>query len=642
MKSSLFTLIIVLINFGLNAQCYDDACDDDNDIGAPFTACCTGNTAGATWSGYGDVGCVNMGTATNPDVWISFTANVTGFIQITIDNITQSGITQFVVFDHQNSEVCASLNSFGILAGSGCNDLPGDGVGGVTSIDTVEYAVEIGERYWILVSADVQNGATPGTFTLCVDLIAPPPPPPPAPGQDCVDAQVLCNESGSGFYNGQLDLGDGNIEENTTGGWSSCIGNEQSSQWYTFTASSSGTIEMMLTPDNYTFVPGNGPGTGSFGDDFDWELYNITASGCTNTAVSLACDYAAPRGSTGFSATGAAGFGQVSNTDYQAPGGGPGDQNQWNTTNVSLVAGNTYALIVQNYSGSLGGVTVDFQGTSIIGPVSANAEFSSTLISTGCEAQLSVTNAVIPNYIYTWDFGDGTTFTGSAPPDHYYTEPGTYIVSLVVADPLGCTVDNVLIIDVADCVVLPVGLIDFDAELTEDNERVNLEWATNSEQDNDFFTIEKSIDGYDWERLREVDGVGNSTTIQYYQSVDDAPYFPTTYYRLKQTDFSGEYSFSNIVSTTNDAKIRGALIAHLAPNPAKDYLSFEYSGFDFTTPITINVFNELGQLMSSEEVTEIHKNMKFAINTRGLGNGVYRLDITQEYRSEGQKFVVLH
>ena len=178
-KNLLLAVSAVLINFGVFAQCYDDACDDDNDIGAPFTACCTGNTAGATWSGYGDINCVNMGTPTNPDVWISFTADVTGYIQITIDNITQNGITQFVVFDHQNAEVCSSLNSFGLLAGEGCNDLPGDGPGGVTSIDTVAYPVEIGERYWVLVSADVENGAIPGTFELCIDLIQPPPPPPP-------------------------------------------------------------------------------------------------------------------------------------------------------------------------------------------------------------------------------------------------------------------------------------------------------------------------------------------------------------------------------------------------------------------------------------------------------------------------------
>ena len=633
MKNLLFALIIVLINFGLKAQCYTDYCDE-NDIGAPFPACCVGNTAGATWSGYGDVGCVNMGTATNPDVWISITANTTGYIQITMDNITQNGITQFVVFDHQNSQVCSSLNSFGILAGSGCNDLPGDGVGGVTSVDTVLYPLEAGERYWILVSADVQNGATAGTFNLCVDVVPIPPPSPPAPGQDCPTAAILC--SGDDFSQGSF-TGVGAVEEISQ---NSCFGtDERQSKWYTFTASSSGTFGFDVLPTVATA-------------DYDIAIWNTT-NGCYTTASTmgtpLACNWSAQTGPTGVNQWGNVGVttpnpcSEVNAADC-SNGGGPnsGCQPCTYAPQINLVAGQTYSILIDNFSITAAGFTASFGGTAIMTPQPANADFTSNLISAGCEAQLSITNAAIPNYIYTWDFGDGTTYTGSNPPDHYYSEPGTYIVSLTVTDAVGCAVDKTLIIDVADCfVLLPVGLIDFKAKLTDDNERVDLEWATNSEQNNDFFTIEKSIDGYNWERLEEVNGAGNSTTIQYYQSVDKTPYFPSTYYRLKQTDSNGEFSFSNIVSTTNDAKTRGALIAHLAPNPAKDYLSFEYSGSDFTTPITINVFNELGQLMSSEEITEIHKNMQIAINTRGLGNGVYRLDIDQHNRSEVQKFVVL-
>lgn len=643
MKNIFFTLIFVLINFGLSAQCFQDDCTQ-NDIAnepddipyLPLPACCTGNTAGATWSFYPDVGCVNMGTATNPDVWISFTAATTGYIQITMDNLTQSGITQFVVFDHQNAEVCASLNSFGLVAGQGCNNLPGDGPGGVTSVDIVEYAVEIGERYWILVSADVENGALAGTFELCIDLVPIPPPPPPLPGQDCTNAAILC--SSNSFSQGSF-TGVGVVEEISN---NSCFGSdERQGKWYTFTASSSGTFGFDVVPTVATA-------------DYDIALWNTT-NGCYTSPLTMgtpmACNWSGITGSTGVNQWGNTGLvtpnpctqvGARDCTTNGQPGTHEGCQPCTYASQVNLVAGQTYTVLIDNFSVTASGFTASFGGTAIMSPQPANALFNSNLIDLGCEVEFSASNTPIPNYRYNWDFGDGTSYTGSNPPDHFYTAAGTYIVNLTVTDTLGCSVDNSLIIDVNTCTPLPVGLINFKAELSDDKERVDLEWVTNSEQNNDFFTIEKSRNGSDWEKLKEVNGAGNSTTIQYYQSIDDAPHLPTTYYRLKQTDFNGEYSFSDIVSTTNDASIQGSLIADISPNPAKDYLSFEYAGSDFNEAITINVFNQLGQLVSSEEISEIHKNMKIVINTRELGNGVYHLGITQQNRNEVQKFVVLH
>lgn len=533
MRFLLLTSLILSaqVSFG---QCYNDACDDNNDI--PIPGCCTGTTLGMTWSGYADVNCVNMwyeGTSFgNPDTWISFTAPTTGYIEITLDNITAGGSTNYVVFDHQNAEVCSSLNSFGILAGEACNDLPADGVGGTTATDTIQYPVEAGERYWILVSSDVENGATAGTFELCVDVVPPPPPPPPAPGQDCVDAQTLCNDSGTGFYNGQLDLGDGNVEEDNLIA-SSCIINETSSQWYQFTVSQSGTFEMMLTPDAYD------PATET-GDDFDWELYDITA-GCEGNSVSIACDYSFCPGSTGYSATGAAGFSQVATTNYAnnnpaGPGtcvGGP----QWNTNSVSLTAGNIYAIIIQNYTGNLGGVTVDFQGTAVMGPTTAEAMFNSSLNPSGCEANLTTATSAVPNYTYDWDFGDGTTATGSGNGTHTYAVAGTYIVSLTVTDQLGCSQTSQQIIDVAGCTPLPVELSSFTAQVIYD--RVAINWTTETETNNDYFVVERSKDLASWEDLAMVYGKGNSTESSAYFHVDREPYYGTSYYRLRQVDVDG-------------------------------------------------------------------------------------------------------
>jgi hypothetical protein len=94
---------------------------------------------------------------------------------------------------------------------------------------------------------------------------------------------------------------------------------------------------------------------------------------------------------------------------------------------------------------------------------------------------------------------------------------------------------------------LPVELISFEGDCNMND--VNLQWATASETNNDYFTIQKSRDIYDFENVSDVPGAGNSNSNIYYSYTVDPYENGITYYRLKQTDFDGKYSYSNIIST---------------------------------------------------------------------------------------------
>ena len=96
---------------------------------------------------------------------------------------------------------------------------------------------------------------------------------------------------------------------------------------------------------------------------------------------------------------------------------------------------------------------------------------------------------------------------------------------------------------------LPITLHDFNAFLSGDAKKyVVLEWSTHSEQNNDYFTIYKSYDGYSWSKLIEVDGAGNSNTLLNYSSTDENLKPGTQYYKLRQTDYDGNYEDFNVVS----------------------------------------------------------------------------------------------
>lgn len=94
--------------------------------------------------------------------------------------------------------------------------------------------------------------------------------------------------------------------------------------------------------------------------------------------------------------------------------------------------------------------------------------------------------------------------------------------------------------------VLPVELLTFTA-VPVNNSKVKLNWITASETNNDYFTVERSLDAYTWEYVTDVDGSGNSNTALEYEAWDNQPYMGISYYLLKQTDFDGQFSYSNIV-----------------------------------------------------------------------------------------------
>lgn len=105
---------------------------------------------------------------------------------------------------------------------------------------------------------------------------------------------------------------------------------------------------------------------------------------------------------------------------------------------------------------------------------------------------------------------------------------------------------------------LPIELLSFDAK--PEGDHVLTKWSTASEINNDFFTLERSKDGADFEKLKNVPGAGNSDRILNYSETDESPLNGISYYRLKQTDFDGKTSYSDMVpiefNSTSHARVQ--------------------------------------------------------------------------------------
>jgi len=102
-----------------------------------------------------------------------------------------------------------------------------------------------------------------------------------------------------------------------------------------------------------------------------------------------------------------------------------------------------------------------------------------------------------------------------------------------------------------DCGQLPIELLLFNIKVEYE---VMINWSTASETNNDYFTIEKSIDGSNFETIKTIQGAGNSNTIINYSEVDETPINGISYYRLKQTDYDGNFTYSKTISIENNLK----------------------------------------------------------------------------------------
>lgn len=115
-------------------------------------------------------------------------------------------------------------------------------------------------------------------------------------------------------------------------------------------------------------------------------------------------------------------------------------------------------------------------------------------------------------------------------------------------------------------ITLPVTLLRFSAASS--NGQVYLNWLTATENNNHFFTVQSSDDGMVFNDIAIVNGTGNSLEPVYYSTVDNTPYNGLSYYRLKQTDFNGNFKYLKTLPVQMPASNFAGI--SLFPNPAGD------------------------------------------------------------------------
>ncbi len=180
---------------------------------------------------------------------------------------------------------------------------------------------------------------------------------------------------------------------------------------------------------------------------------------------------------------------------------------------------------------------------------------------------------------------------------------------------------------------LPIKLVYFDAKVNDEG-NVNCTWEAATQSNNRLFTVEKSIDGVNFDSAGTLPGAGTTSQLIDYSLLDEHPYTGTSYYRLKQTDIDGASTVSAIVPVNISPKAGMTIF----PNPAKATMLLNYITKAAST-LNVQITDLTGRVISTNDYNLQNGGNTFSINVSNLAQGTYLLQAFDGVKTTTSKFI---
>lgn len=306
-----------------------------------------------------------------------------------------------------------------------------------------------------------------------------------------------------------------------------------------------------------------------------------------------------------------------------------------NTSNTTQVV--TYTVTASPTGGGCAGTTQLVSVTVIPSLIVTVSPDAPSLLFGNVTLTASVGGG-LPDYSFKWKNSSNDLVGSNA--SYIATLPGTYIVE--ISDELNITACNTFKVVTVNMNPLPIELIYFNA--TFNGKSIDIEWETASEINNDYFTLERSVDMINFLPIclnipSKAPG-GNSTSILSYRLTDNNVLPGIYYYRLKQTDVNGKSNYSDI----DVVEINGIadFTFEIAPNPCDGIEFSSIINAEKDKEIVIVLYDILGQEKYSKAiVTEQKGNTVYIIDLdQKLNAGVYLITATSDQKIYSKRLVV--
>ena len=600
---------------------------------------CTGAIAitvgGGCTSGGSNVGATASTTATptcwgskSHDVWYSFVASDDSMTISTDYYGDGSG-------DLTDTEIAVYSGACGSITQVGCD---GDGGVNVAFNSLLNLTtLTVGATYFVRV-----DGYSTLTGDFCLTAYETPAPETPE-GYNCANATQT-------YPSNVCSKDDGSLTYNYTGDWTNTVGADycgcdtetsQKGAWIKFTANSTSTTlsdqtsGANQTTHDYTVF------TGSCSSLTCVSCTSVAKGGTTSISTTVGTTYyvlITPQGSstsnqrTDICVTGAACTAPTNdecgnatainaNTTYtatlacatpdKANCSGSTENNIWFTWTApsTWTAGQQAFLNLwgQNCaSGDLaGGVQLSvFNSSEACGSITGGSSECDALVDQNNSSDINVGFPADPNTTYyismDGEAGDACTFN--------------FAISATVLAPL------------------PVDLAYFGVKKA--GKTASLSWITTNERNSDYFDVERSKDGVNFEFLTRVEAQTNSVAVNYYDIVDDKPFMGVSYYRLKQMDMDGKFIYTEIKAIN----FSPSDIFSVRPNPANSIIDLSFEALkDENTPVI--VFDYSGRLVSKQIFNSVKGFNSFKLDVSTLPSGMYFITVPVDGEIQKVKLV---
>lgn len=185
---------------------------------------------------------------------------------------------------------------------------------------------------------------------------------------------------------------------------------------------------------------------------------------------------------------------------------------------------------------------------------------------------------------------------------------------------------------------LPVDFDFIDAKRT--NDQVLITWSTASEENNDYFSIEKSLDNLHFEEIGTRLGAGNSNELLEYSFTDYNSPSGLIYYRIKQTDYDGSYDYSKIVKVTGEFQNGSTLSIYPNPSIAGSSINLTISDIE-SESVELSISNlSGGQVFFDRIETLSEKHFIHSLDTRNILPGTYLLSLVSDKKAFTEKIII--